>query len=560
MQKTVFILLLFLFSFSGFAQVEEANCRISVPDNVLVNSSFDLSIITNKNFNEADKLKLYLFPDGNLEINKINVRYQQQNLKQPFSLSYIDQYDRQGYKSIINLNDSTLSKGEFFQIILNLKSGYSNSSSFKLVGIYTKEDSILGYLNISKDNNKTEDNNLISADIDFYKSQGTAGNAILFNNGASLDFSLSNFMQNRLLIEFWFRISEPDLKFLTIKNDQNPSLKYELQINHFQMLTVNDEEETMEFLNPVFLSKKIWYHISVLLDSAKNTLSFFCNEIPFAKVKFPDFTKSNGFNFSFFNNNDRKAFEVDLMRIINFNNSIEVASNNRNYNNFLADSSRTLAQLKFNDKEELQNYSKLLNLEYTDIQWVYSEAPIFARAPELNLNLFGNTYELEWSGGDFKQADRYILQKSSNGNDYVNVSKISAENSIPKTYSVIDQKDENNEIVFYRVKQINKDGSIVYSSQVKVGQGLSEPFIVEQNFPNPFNPKTSIEVELLEDNEITIVIYNLEGREVTQLFKGFLTKGIHKFSFDATNFPSGIYLYKVSTPNFNQTKKMILTK
>ncbi len=83
----------------------------------------------------------------------------------------------------------------------------------------------------------------------------------------------------------------------------------------------------------------------------------------------------------------------------------------------------------------------------------------------------------------------------------------------------------NNEIVFYRVKQINKDGSVVYSSQVKVGQGLSEPFIVEQNFPNPFNPKTSIEVELLEDNEVTIVIYNLEGREVTQLYKGFLIKG-----------------------------------
>ncbi len=346
MQKTVIILLLSLFSFSGFAQVEEANCRITVPENVLVNTSFDLSIITNKNFNEADKLILYLFPDDNLEINKVNVRYQQQNLKQPFSYSYIDQYDMQGYKSVINLNDSSLSKGEFFQIILNLKSGYSSSSSIKLAGTYTKDDSILGYLNITKGKNKTEENNLITADIDFYKSQGTAGNAVLFDNGSALDFSLSNFKQIRLLTEFWFRISEPGLKFLTIKNDQNPSLKYELQINHFQMLTVKDDEESMQFYNPVFLSKKIWYHISVLIDSAKNTLSFFCNEIPFAKIKYPDFTKSGSFNFSFYNKDDKKAFEIDLLRIIDFNNSIEVASNNKNYNNFLADSSQTLAAVK----------------------------------------------------------------------------------------------------------------------------------------------------------------------------------------------------------------------
>ena len=107
---------------------------------------------------------------------------------------------------------------------------------------------------------------------------------------------------------------------------------------------------------------------------------------------------------------------------------------------------------------------------------------------------------------------------------------------------------------------IRDSGSVVYSSQVKVGQGIFEPFTLGQNYPNPFNPKTSIEIDLLDDSEIEITIYSLDGTEVTKLYKGFLTKGQHKFDFDGEGLPSGIYLFKVETPGFTQTKKMILTK
>ncbi len=129
-----------------------------------------------------------------------------------------------------------------------------------------------------------------------------------------------------------------------------------------------------------------------------------------------------------------------------------------------------------------------------------------------------------------------------------------------KVYSYLDKVDENSDVVFYRVKQSNSDGTAVYSSQVKVGQGIMEPFTVDQNFPNPFNPKTSISIELLEDAEVEITIYNLEGKEVQKLEKGYLSKGKHTFSFDGSELPSGVYLYKVATPTYTQTKKMILAK
>ncbi|MGA9293630.1 MAG: T9SS type A sorting domain-containing protein, partial [Ignavibacteriaceae bacterium] len=144
--------------------------------------------------------------------------------------------------------------------------------------------------------------------------------------------------------------------------------------------------------------------------------------------------------------------------------------------------------------------------------------------------------------------------------EYIPVVKIDADDLNEKNYTCLDQKDESSDVIYYRVKQVDKDGSIVYSSQVKVGQGLFEPFIVEQNYPNPFNPKTSIVVELMEDTEVKIIIYNLEGKEIERLYDGSLSKGVHKFTFDATDLPSGVYLYKIETPEYSQTKKMVLTK
>ena len=87
-----------------------------------------------------------------------------------------------------------------------------------------------------------------------------------------------------------------------------------------------------------------------------------------------------------------------------------------------------------------------------------------------------------------------------------------------------------------------------------------EEFVINQNFPNPFNPSTQISIEVLVDSNFEIVVYSLEGKEVGVLHNGFLAKGKYQFKCDGSELPSGIYLYKVSSPNFSRTKKMILAK
>lgn len=82
-----------------------------------------------------------------------------------------------------------------------------------------------------------------------------------------------------------------------------------------------------------------------------------------------------------------------------------------------------------------------------------------------------------------------------------------------------------------------------------------------QNYPNPFNPSTTIEFQLPTPDVVTLKVYNVLGAEVLALLlnerKG---AGSHKVSVDAAALPSGVYLYRISTPKFTETRKMCLVR
>ncbi len=318
--------------------------------------------------------------------------------------------------------------------------------------------------------------------------------------------------------------------------------------------------QSQTFLKPYFTGKKSWYHIIILTSKKDGLIYFYCNNTLVAKNNLPNFFEPDNINLTFENTNIGKSFLIDMLRIEDFNNSVSFSIANCHSTAFSSDSSSLVAQYKFDSYDELNTENENVKVETSNLRFMKSDAPLFERSPELNITVLGNSYELEWQGGDYKQASSYSLEKSSDGKPYTSVFTIQADNTQEKTYSFIDAVDESSGIVYYRIKQLNNDGSAIYSDLVKVGQGETPPFTLGQNYPNPFNPKTSIDVELLEDSEIEITIYNLEGREIAKLFKGSLSKGAHKFSFDGEGLPSGIYLYKVAAPNFTQTKKMILTK
>lgn len=85
-------------------------------------------------------------------------------------------------------------------------------------------------------------------------------------------------------------------------------------------------------------------------------------------------------------------------------------------------------------------------------------------------------------------------------------------------------------------------------------------FSLEQNYPNPFNPKTIINYQLPMSNYVKLVVYDVMGREIASLVNQKQNAGSYKVEWDASNYPSGIYYYRLTYEDQSLTRKMILLK
>jgi hypothetical protein len=119
----------------------------------------------------------------------------------------------------------------------------------------------------------------------------------------------------------------------------------------------------------------------------------------------------------------------------------------------------------------------------------------------------------------------------------------------------------------YRIKAYKDSLESGYSNEasflVDVKSETNEiprEYSLSQNYPNPFNPTTKIKFGLPKAGFTRITVYDLLGREIMTLINNELKAGYHNINIDAHNLPSGIYLYKIQSGDFTQTKKMILMK
>ena len=107
---------------------------------------------------------------------------------------------------------------------------------------------------------------------------------------------------------------------------------------------------------------------------------------------------------------------------------------------------------------------------------------------------------------------------------------------------------------------VNPGQNILYKINSDLNFEIPESYTLYQNHPNPFNPTTIIGFTLSESGFVTLSIYNSLGEEVAVLVNHQMAAGSFNISFDASGFPSGIYLYRIIVNNFVSVKKMILLK
>ncbi len=113
---------------------------------------------------------------------------------------------------------------------------------------------------------------------------------------------------------------------------------------------------------------------------------------------------------------------------------------------------------------------------------------------------------------------------------------------------------------YFDLVTAEKIGEIVVSVDDGFSQLHPKNFKLFQNFPNPFNPTTTIEYSIPEASFVVLKIYDILGGEVASLVKENKSSGKHSVKFNASNLPSGIYFYRIVSGNFTATKKLILLK
>ncbi|MEO8210972.1 MAG: serine hydrolase [bacterium] len=113
------------------------------------------------------------------------------------------------------------------------------------------------------------------------------------------------------------------------------------------------------------------------------------------------------------------------------------------------------------------------------------------------------------------------------------------------------------------LKYLNADSAMSGVSQIS--QNIPDNFKLYQNYPNPFNPSTKIKFDITQDikqqtQDVKLIVYDVLGKEVEALVNEKLLTGSYETEFNGTNFPSGVYFYKLTIGNYKEIKKMFLVK
>jgi uncharacterized membrane protein len=173
---------------------------------------------------------------------------------------------------------------------------------------------------------------------------------------------------------------------------------------------------------------------------------------------------------------------------------------------------------------------------------------------------------LKWTTATESNNAGFSVERSS---DKINFNEISFVNGKGTTTEVNDYEyvDKITEVgtYYFRLKQIDFDGSFNYSNMIETEVEGPQVFVLSQNYPNPFNPSTMIKFSLPVDSYVSIELFNSLGEKVEVLTNRDYSIGNHEISFDATKISNGVYYYTLNAngtdgSSFNSTKKMVLIK
>ena len=180
--------------------------------------------------------------------------------------------------------------------------------------------------------------------------------------------------------------------------------------------------------------------------------------------------------------------------------------------------------------------------------------------------LVNSSVELKWSTATEVNNYGFDVERNS-GNGWGKIGFVAGHgnSNSPKNYTFIDNSITNANGLQYRLRQIDNNGDFEYSNKVQV-TSVSSNSELSQNFPNPFNPTTSIRYYISKNSFVKLTVYDMLGREVRSLVSGIKDQGNYSVEFNGNNLPSGVYMYRLvisptdGSKGFVAVKKLMLVK
>jgi len=167
--------------------------------------------------------------------------------------------------------------------------------------------------------------------------------------------------------------------------------------------------------------------------------------------------------------------------------------------------------------------------------------------------------KMSWSTNSEIGLARYDILRNAE-----KIGEVAAANAA-HDYNYVDETAVNGTTYTYTLRVVNADATMSELATVQgtpsFGAAVITEYALHQNFPNPFNPSTSLTFDVVDKNFVSLKVFNAAGQEVGTVANSEYEAGRHTVNFSAANLPSGLYFYTVKIGNeFSATKKMLLVK
>ncbi len=170
---------------------------------------------------------------------------------------------------------------------------------------------------------------------------------------------------------------------------------------------------------------------------------------------------------------------------------------------------------------------------------------------------------LHWETATELNNSGFEVERSMDGKTFSSIAFVKGKGtSSEKTFYSFTDNNITTGSYYYRLKQIDFDGSAKYSNIIQASiTSAPAKFSLDQNYPNPFNPATMISFTVEKTGITTLTVFNTLGQKVETLFNGQAAAGqVYKVNFNAMHLSSGIYFYQLREGNNIITHKMMLMK